>query len=488
MHITPLDVRTGENLYEAVADRVAWLIENETLRPGDRIPSVRRMHEQLEVSISTVMQAYRLLEDRGLVEARPQSGYYVRRNIARRPDEPTVARPATSPRKVRVRSLSHVLMDKLYHAGVVKLGAAIPDVELMPVKALNRCFGQVLRYNTVAAHGYDTPAGCEALRVEIARRMLDAGITVSADEIITTCGATEGLYIALKAVTKPGDTVAIETPTYYGILEKLEELQLRSLEIRTDPRDGPDVDSLAEVVAAGKVQALLTVSNYSNPVGSCIPDDRKRAIVGIMSRAGLPVIEDDVSGDLNFEGSRPKTLKAYDQDGLVLYCSSFSKTLSPGSRAGWCIPGRFAEDFLRIKMAISPACPMATQLAIAAYLKQGGFDRHLRRLRRCYRDQVNRVAQSVGRHFPEGTRVSNPDGGHVLWVEMPEGVDSMQLHDEAAEHGISIAPGPLFSPVGQYRNCLRLNCGIQWSPRVEAAVATVGTLARQQLSHGEQGA
>ncbi|MFG0335387.1 MAG: PLP-dependent aminotransferase family protein [Maioricimonas sp. JB049] len=487
MNMTPLDVRSGENLYEAVADRVAWLIENGTLCPGDRIPSVRRMREQLEVSISTVMQAYRLLEDRGLVEARPQSGYYVRRGADRRPDEPTVARPASSPRKVSICSLSYSLMDKLDHAGVVKLGAAVPDVELMPVKALNRCFGQVLRYNTVNAHGYDTPAGCDALRSEIARRMLDAGVTVSADEIVTTCGTTEGLYLALRAVTRPGDTVAVETPTYYGVLDKLEELQLRSLELRTDPRDGPDVDSLAEAVSAGKVQALLTVSNFSNPLGCCIPDDRKRAIMRIMSRAGLPVIEDDIFGELYFDGTRPKTLKAYDQEGLVLYCSSFSKTLSPGSRAGWCIPGKFAEQFLRTKMAVSPVCPMVTQLAIAAYLKQGGFDRHLRRLRRCYRDQVHRVAQAVGRHFPEGTRVSNPAGGYVLWVEMPDGVDSLKLHDEAAEHGISIAPGPLFSPVGNYRNCLRLNCGIQWSPRVEAAVATVGTLARRQLSTAASG-
>jgi DNA-binding transcriptional MocR family regulator len=481
MQISPLEATSGTNLYEAVAGRIEWLIDNETLRPGDRIPSVRKMHRQLSVSISTVMQAYRILEDRGLIEARPQSGYYVRRSLRRRLEEPTVAKPTKSARRVRISSLSYSLVDKLDQPGFVKLGRAIADPELMPTKALNRIMGQVLRNHPNDSHSYDTPAGCEQLRIQIARRMLDAGVSVSPDEIVTTCGATEALYLALQAVTTPGDTVAVETPTYYGILDKLELLQVKSLEIATDPRDGIDLEALEQVVSQGKIKALVSVCNFSNPLGSCVPDERKRQLVEIMSRRSLPIIEDDIFGELFFDSVRPKALKAYDQKGQVIYCSSFSKTLSAGCRVGWCIPGDFAEGVLRQKLAITHSSPMPTQLAVAAYLRQGGFDRHLRRIRRCYRDQVLCVAEAVGRSFPEGTRVSNPQGGHVLWVEMPEGVNSLQLQKEAAKHLISIAPGPLFSPIGQYLNCVRLNCGVRWDSRVEEAISLVGNLARGQL-------
>lgn len=475
---TPLEVRPGENLYQAVANRIIWLIENETLRPGDRVPSIRRMHEQLAVSIATVMQAYRLLEDRGLIEARPQSGYYVRHSFHDLPEEPTVTQGAKSPRRVRVSSVSFALMDQLDHRGVVKLGAMVPDMDLMPLKTLNRIMGQALRKNLFVGHEYDTPSGYEPLRIEIARRMLDAGVTVSPDDIVTTNGTTEAMYLSLKAVTKPGDTVAVETPTYHVILEQLEALQLRSLEIRTDPREGIDVDRLEQEVAAGKVDALVLVCNYSNPLGSCVPNEKKRQLAEIAARYKMPIVEDDIHGELFFEGTRPKALKAYDQDDWVIYCSSFTKTISPGCRTGWCIPGnRFAEPVLKGKLVTTHASPMPTQLAIATYLKQGGYDRTLRKARSSYQDRVRRIAQAVGEFFPEGTRVSNPKGGFVLWVEMPESIDSLKLYREAIEHEISIAPGPLFSPIGHYTNCIRLSCGVSWSSQLEDALALLGKMA-----------
>ena len=466
------------NLYESVADRVTWLIENETLQPGDRIPSVRKMRTQMGVSISTVMQAYRLLEHRGVVEARPQSGYYVRQPISKTLQEPTVARPKKAARRVNISSLSFSLMDKLNNPAFVKLGAAVSDLEQMPLKALNRIMGQVLRNHPNAAHAYDGPTGCERLRIEIARRMLDAGVAIGPEEIVTTCGATEALYLALQAVTQPGDTVAIETPTYYGILDKLETLHLKSFEIATDPTDGIDVEALEQAILQGKVQAVVIVSNFNNPLGCLMPETNKETLARIAARTGIPIIEDDIHGELFFSGRRPKAIKAYDTEDLVVYCSSFSKTLSPGCRAGWCVPGRFAGDVIHRKLASTHSSPTPTQMAVASYLRSGGYDRHLRRIRKFYRDQVSRMTQAVGLHFPEGTRASNPQGGQVLWLELPKTVDSLRLHDEAAERKISVAPGPLFSPIGQYRNCIRLNCGIAWTPKVEEAVKVLGALAK----------
>ena len=478
MQVAPLQNASSDNLYEAVADRVAWLIENETLRPGDRIPSVRKMRGQMGVSISTVMQAYRLLEHRGLVEARPQSGYYVRRSVRRTLAEPTAARPKNSPRKVNIASLSYSLLEKLNNPAFIKLGAAVSDIEEMPVTALNRMMGRVLRNHPNASHAYDGPSGCERLRIEIARRMLDAGVAVGPEEIVTTCGAAEALYLALLSVTEPGDTVAIETPTYYGILEKLESLHLKSFEMPTDPRNGIDVAAVEQAMSEGRIQAVVTVPNFSNPLGSLMPEENKKALAEIGARWGIPIIEDDIHGELFFEGRRPRAVKAFDPDDDIIYCSSFSKTLSPGCRAGWCIPGRFTEAVIRRKLAITQSSPTPTQMAVAAYLRSGAFDRHLRRIRKFYRTQVDCVTRAVGRYFPEGTRASNPQGGHVLWVEMPEEVDSLRLHDEAAQRGISVAPGPLFSPIGHYRNCVRLNCGIAWTPEVEEAVKVLGEMAK----------
>lgn len=481
MKVTPLEPSQEKSLYEQVADRIQALIDEGTLQPGDRLPSVRKLHRQLSVSISTVLEAYRVLEDRGLIGARPQSGYYVKQMLRLPPDEPSPSVPPLQVSQIDT-SLAFQFSCACHRTDIVNLGTAIPGMEFLPLAALNRLMGQALRSEPVLAHSYNLPPGYEPLRHEIAKRLMDAGCSVTPDQIVTTNGTFEAVYLSLKAVTQPGDTVAIESPTYYGLLDAFETLHLKALELPTHPRDGISLPHLEAALQKQHIAACMLVSNYSNPLGSCMSDLKKKQLVELLERYDLPLIEDDIYGDLYFEGTRPKAVKAFDRQGLVLYCSSYSKTISPGLRVGWSVAGRYQSKVEQLKWGLNMTTAIAPQMTLAAFLSNGGYDRHLRQLRRIYQSQMVRMTQAICEHFPVETRMTRPSGGHILWLELPTGFDSLELYEEALQHRISIAPGVLFSPSGSYGNCFRLNYGLPWSDDVEQAIRTLGDLAKKQLA------
>jgi DNA-binding transcriptional MocR family regulator len=463
------------SLYEQVADALAAQIQAGTYRPGDRIPSVRKLRDQHQVSLTTALGALRALEDRGLVRARPQSGHFVRQPAPPAFAEPGASRPSSRPARVDA-SLAVKLNLGIGNPQEPTLGAAVQGTELMPITALNRLMSQVMRHHPAICHSYDAPPGTPALRRVIAQRGIDAGYSVSPDEVVITSGAKEAVYLSIRAATQPGDTVAIESPAYYALLEVLSSLGLRAVEIPSHPRTGINLDRLAAVLASQRIAAVALVSNFSNPTGSCMADQDKARLVSLLESHDVPLVEDDVYGDLVFDGPRPRAIKAFDRRGLVLYCGSYSKTLSPGLRVGWAIPGRYQDKLELLKLVVNQATAPAPQLAVAAYVESGGFDRHLRRVRHMYRDQMEAVIDAVVRHFPPEIRLTRPVGGHVLWVQLPDGVDSLKLYNEASRAGIRIAPGPMFSPTGGYRNFIRLNTGFPWRPSIERQIETLGRL------------
>lgn len=469
---------SAEYLYENVANRVRSLIEDGTLRPGERIPSVRRLHQQWSVSMTTVLEAYRLLEDRGYLEARPRSGYYVRVDPRVVLQEPECSDPPSRPQRVRT-DLVMRLHAEINAEDVVRLGAAAPDLALLPQRMLARKVSEVMRRHPRAAHAYCVGAGDEDLRRQIARHMVDAGCSVGPGDVVITSGAQEALYLALKSITSPGEMVAVESPCYFGLLELLEALGLRALELPTHPREGIDLDALDEALCRRQVRACALVSNYSNPTGCCMDDRRKQALADLLRHHEVPLVEDDIYGDLPFFGPRPRAIKSLDDQGQVLYVSSFSKTISPGFRIGWIVPGRHLEDVLWLKNITSIASASIPQLALAAYLREGGHERQLRKLRRTYRDNLVRVLAGIGEHFPTGTRATHPEGGQLLWVQMPRAVSSVRLAELAREQRISVAPGVLFSASGRYEHCLRLNLALRHDRRVDDAVRTLGRLAHE---------
>ncbi|MEM8615216.1 MAG: PLP-dependent aminotransferase family protein [Cyanobacteria bacterium P01_H01_bin.105] len=479
--LSPLTAATDQTLYEQVADRIQSLIREGILAPGDRLPSVRKLKQQLSVSMSTVLEAYRLLEDRGIITARPQSGYYVKATALSLPAEPSQSAPPPQVCPVDISLMLRLLrMDQ--SPGIIQLGAAVPGVQHFPLNTLNRLMGQVMRADPMAIHSYNSVPGCEPLRREVAKRMLNAGCSITPDNIVATAGATEAYYLALRTVTQPGDTVVIESPSYYAVLEAMNSLGLNALELPTHPRDGISLSALQSALETQSVAACFLVSNFSNPIGSCMDDGKKKALVDLLNQYDVPLIEDDVYGDLNFEGDRPKAIKAFDTEGRVIYCSSVSKTLSPGLRVGWCIPGRYQQQIEHLKVVVSHMTAIAPQLAVAAFFANGGYDRHLRHLRHAYQQQMNRMLQAILDYFPAETRVTCPNGGHILWVEIAGGFDALELFEEAIKHHISIAPGPMFSVSNGYQNCFRLNTGVPWSEDIDQAMKTLGNLVKKQLA------
>lgn len=475
-------METKETLYRSVADHIESLVDEGTLAPGMRIPSLRQLSGQLQVSLATVGEAYRVLEDRGIVEVRPQSGHFVRLVEKSTPPEPARTRSCQEAKPIETSEMiERWVMEASQPGLVVPFGAAVPGPEFLPTARLNTLLAQAVRRDPVASQSYDSIPGRLELRSEIARRAITAGCALSPDEIVITTGAMEALSLALRAITRPGDTVVLETPTYHGFLQVLEALHLKALGVATDPRDGICLDRLAEVVSRGKVAACLLVATFGNPLGHNMPEANRRDLVEILARADVPLVEDDTYGDLPFADRRPKAIRSFDTAGNVLLLSSFSKTLAPGFRVGWIAPGRFIKEVLKAKFSSSMATATPTQMAIARYISGAGMDRHLRRLRRRFKDLVRRMIVAVGESFPPGTRVSRPSGGYVLWVEMPGSVDAVELHRAALAEGISLIPGPIFSPSGEYRSCLRFNCAVTWNEAVEKAVYRVGELAHSQL-------
>ncbi|MDM0073517.1 PLP-dependent aminotransferase family protein [Variovorax sp. J2P1-59] len=465
--------------YEALATEIAESIRAGVLHPGDRLPSVRQTRASRGVSPSTVFQAYYLLEAQGLIRARERSGYYVADGARHLPPEPEAAsQPEDDAVPLDVSERVFEILESSMVRDVVPLGSAFPSPLLFPLRRLGQILASSVQNLDPWSTVDDLTPGNARLRRQIALRYLADGLQVHTDEIVVTNGALEALNLCLSAVTRPGDAVLIESPTFYAALQALERLGLEAIEVPTHPREGMDLDALERAIQRHRPKACWLMTNFQNPLGSLMPDEKKRTLVQLLTRHDVPLIEDDVYGELYFGDKRPSPAKAFDSEGIVMHCSSFSKCLAPGYRIGWAAPGRFARAVARGKLTTTLGASAPAQAALAAYLEKGGYDKHLRKLRRTLAEQQTCLAQAIGEHFPAGTRATRPAGGYFLWVEMPKHVDALHVHRQALSQGISVAPGPIFSAQRGFTNCLRLNYGHAWDARAEEAVATLGRIAR----------
>lgn len=462
-------------LYERVAESLRGQIQHGVLRAGERLPSLRGVGRQQQVSLATAVEAYVQLEREGLIEARPRSGYYVRSAAAPLPGRSSRGRTA-SPRPLRNPALLGVL-DVLGRQDLLPLHAATPAQDLLPVAGIAAATARVLRRQRERALSYAAPQGCLDLRRQIARRYARCGATVDPDEILVTAGAMEAISLALRSVTRAGDVVLLETPTYYGLLQAVAALGLRIIEVPNRPGSGVDAASLAALLAQHPVRAAVLVPNFNNPIGSRTDDAAKRVIVAECAARGVALIEDDLYGELAYSGERPAPLRRYDESGGVITCGSFSKVLASGLRVGWALGGRWSAELVRAKCFSSVATATLPQLAIADYLAQHDFDRALRRLRRGLATNALRYRDAIARHWPAGTRVSEPAGGMALWLELPAGVEGQALFEAALTQGIGTLPGHLFSSRGEYREHLRLSCGLPWDAKIEDALRALGAMA-----------
>jgi len=466
--------------YERYADEIAQLIRTQVLRPGDRLPSVRQASASRKISPSTVFQAYYLLEGRGLIHTRPRSGYYVSAQSSATPEMPPASRPKKRSTTVEISDLVFEVLGSVKEREVVPLGSAFPSAELFPLQKLSRHLAHGMRDLDPWRIVEDLPPGNGRLRRQIGLRYAIDGLSIDTDEIVITSGALEALNLCLSAVTRPGDVVAIESPTFYVALQALERLNLKALEIATHARDGIDLNALATALQRHQVKACWLMPNFQNPLGSLMPEEKKQALVSLLARHEVPLIEDDVYAELYFGTRRPAPAKAFDRKGLVMHCSSFSKCLAPGYRVGWVAAGRFAQQVERLKLMTTLSAAIPSQEALAEYLDQGGYDRHLRKLRQKLASQREIALRAISRYFPSGTRVTRPEGGYFLWVELPRQIDALKLQRLSLSHQISLAPGQLFSVDRGFTHFIRINYGHPDS-RFEGAIKTVGRLAATLL-------
>jgi DNA-binding transcriptional MocR family regulator len=464
--------------YEQFADQIAELIRSGVLAANARVPSVRHASRTYGVSPSTVFQAYYLLEDRGLIQARARSGYFVREHAMRPLAEAAAGEGQAQTTEVDVSELVFSVLASLRDPATVPFGSAFPSPELFPLARLARSMAQSLKVLSPHAIVADMTAGNAQLRRQIALRYAVSGVHAPSEELLITNGAMEALNLCLQAVTSPGDLVAIEAPAFYATLQVLERLQLKAVEIPVHPREGIDLQVLADSLQRWPIKACWLMSSLQNPLGASMNDDAKRTLYQLLDQHQVPLVEDDVYAELYYGVQPRKPVKSFDQQGLVMHCGSFSKCLAPGYRVGWVAGGRYAERIRRQQLmtSISPSVP--AQAAIADYLQHGGYDRHLRKLRDCLEMQQSAMLASAARHFPEQTRVTRPVGGYFLWFEFPENVDSLRLFHQALEHNISLAPGPIFSATGRFSHCARLNHGYPWDEHSEDAMQTLGRLLR----------
>lgn len=464
--------------YERFADDIAELIRSGVLGPGQRVPSVRYASQTHGVSPSTVFQAYYLLERRGLIRARPRSGYFVNAHAPRQFSEPQALQPVSESTDVDVSALVFSILDSIKDPNTIPFGSAFPSPELFPLQRLSRSLASASRSMDPRMVVTDLSPGNPQLRRQIALRYMVGGLMLPMEELLITNGALEALNLCLQAVTQPGDLVAIEAPAFYACLQVLERLKLKAVEIPVHPREGMDLGALAQTLEKHSVKAVWCMTNFQNPVGASMPEAKKQALVELLARHQVPLIEDDVYAELYYSQQAPKPAKAFDTQGLVMHCGSFAKSLAPGYRIGWVAAGRFAQKIERLKLMTSLCASMPAQAAIADYLQHGGYDRHLRKLRYALEGQQANMLAAISRHFPAQTRVSQPSGGYFLWLELPEQMDALKLFHMALAQGISIAPGPIFSPTRRFGNCIRLNYGSPWHDGAERAMETLGRIIR----------
>lgn len=463
--------------YRRLANEIEGKILEGEYAAGDKLPSLRKLHKELNFSISTIYQAYIELEKRGIIEPRIKSGFYVKPVLYNRLPTPKLIKHKAKPKKVSVNTIANFIFEAMSDPDVLQLGGAVPAPELLPLKQLSRILKSMsLQDIENIMLNYEHPSGNLELRRQIAKRTFGFSDKITVDEIITTNGCMEAVNLCLRSVAKAGDTIAVESPTYHGFLQSIEDLSMYALEVPTDLTKGVDLSNLEKNLDRNNVRACLFNSTFQNPLGYVMSDADKQRLVTMLNHKGIPVIEDDIYGDLYFGEKRPATLKSFDKKGLVLYCSSFSKSLAPGLRVGWTIPGRYADTVRRLKRNTSLASSRLNQTVIARFLKGGYYDRHLRKLRNNLKKQTSNVALAIARHFPETTKITSPRGGLVLWLQLDDSADGLDVYHEARKHDISILPGIITSSSDKYKNCIRISCGHPWNEILEKGIITIGRI------------
>ena len=475
----------SEYQYQKLVDQFSREIKEGALPPGTKMPSIRSLSHIQKVSKTTVVTAYSQLEAIGLIESRPKSGFFVcpQKHGYFKLKHPEKSRPVIRPALV---STSQIIVDIMEKAASFDL---LPKVDQQEGNSeLRQCLSRAQRRETeTEQHYYDEPLGDFKLRQQIASRVHHSKREVSEGDLVITHGCQHSLLLALMSSTEPGDIVAIESPGFYGAIQLLEALNRKVIEMPSSPSTGIDVEAFQQAVNQWDIKALIVAPNYSTPTGACMPDDAKIQLLDCCIKKQITIIEDDVYSDLYFGLNKPRSIYSFDTSGTVILCSSFSKTLSRDLRLGWILPGKFIQKVKRLKIVTSISVGITLQKGLALYLEQGSYERYIKKKRRELEFQSMQWQEAIKNHLLSVQSCSAPRGGLTLWAELPAAIDAIKLYEKAQSKGITITPGPLFSPQklspkNKYRSYLRLSFSeVLTEKRAEALKSLEGLIQKTSL-------
>ena len=472
-------VMKSDFLYLEISNNIAKLIRNKVLKTGDRLPSVRMLCQEHGISMNTAKRIFLELEAQSLIESKPQSGYFVSQLPYQKLPLPEVSKPSLVSNNKEPEELIRKVYATMGRNDLTLFSIGVPAGELLPIAKLNKEIIQATRQLKDSGTAYEQLQGNEHLRRMIAARALSWGGSFHENDLVTTAGGMNALAFCMMALGKPGDTIAMESPCYPGSLQLAKSLGLKVLELPTHPTTGIEIDALKKVIS--KINLCLLVPNFNTPLGSCMPDEHKKEVVQLLAKHHIPLIEDDIYGDLFFGSQRPKCCKSFDKEGTVLWCSSVSKTLAPGYRVGWVAPGKYKEQIVKLKLVHAISSATVKQEAVANFLNSGRYENHLRKLRQTLQNNCQHYIEAIAKYFPAGTKTSRPQGGLALWVEFNKKVNTAELFDSAIKQKISIAPGRMYTLQNQFENCMRLSIGLVWSEEVQHKLKLLGKLVAMEL-------
>lgn len=473
-----LNASSREPLYQQLANSILERIRSGALPPGTRLPTVRQFARQLGVTRLTVHSAYAELQADGWVEATVGRGTFVAERIGelRPPPAVTLGSEVTP---------AGVLSDILHVAqlpGLTVLARADPALDMFPLRQWQKANEMALASGGPALLSYTTAQGDLVLRATLAELLRERGLTASPDEIVITAGVTQGLALTTGVLTRPGDTVLVEQPTYLGMLSLLSAHGVRVVGVPID-EEGLDVAAVELALRTERPVFLYTIPTYQNPSGICMSPERRAALLDVARRHNLLIVEDDIYGRLCYEGAPPAALKANDHTGHVIYLGSVSKNLMPGLRIGYTVASPALVQRLVIARQTQDLCSSPlTQRALATFIEQGWMHSHIKRMLPHYRERRDALLRAMECFFPDGVTWTLPRGGFSCWVTMPATISVKELYLSAIAREVAFAPGEVFASTSDDHSHLRLCFGAESPERITEAIATLGTLLRERFA------
>lgn len=466
--------------YEKLAEELADEIKAGNWQAGEKLPSIRALAQKCKLAKVSVQHALQVLEQRNLVIAKPKSGYYVNAKQSK-PIKQTQANQSLTPKPVDMPDL---FIDIMEHSAAfdIKPQYGLSASPSTTTTKLTRYLTRAQRHQPFSKSVYySPPAGIKELREQIAKHYQKRGLAIIADDICITSGCQNSLYLSIQTICKPGDTVAVESPAFYGILQLLQQLNCKIIEIPSSPTTGINIDELTSATDNWPIKACIVTPSFATPTGAKMTSSNMQKLIALANDKNFTVIEDDVYGDVGFQ-SMSKPLKAFETSDVAVLCGSFSKSLSRDLRLGWVISRKYNAQLTKAKLVQQLATSQTTQRALTEFLSDGHFERHLNQYRRQLKKQRDQLLSTIQALWQFDVRYTVPDGGLALWIQLPENINTLSLYHQAIDHGIVITPGNLFSNQSAYSNFLRLSFAHEIDQSRLDAIKKLGRLIEKQTT------